>query len=153
VTISDAWLPDRDFVVAPPAPQAATVDIIHGKAARRPASIPKNAVILKAGERLSVQTQNTRYTVFMIRTSDQTVLIQGGRHFPRTTRAVLLGSAKGECEIHPGVLVLGQAMVLAEGGRCVVTSHVLGVRKERGRFEWRARTVAIDRGGASTQER
>ena len=90
-----------------------------------------DTVRLKAGERVRVRTGNTTYTMMMVRPEESRVLIRGGKHFPRTVQAHLLGSTLGEKDIWPDALVRGQSMVLSVQGKCIVTSPVLSIEKER----------------------
>ena len=89
------------------------------------------AVRLKIGERVRIRTGNSSYTLMMVRPEENRVLIRGGKHFPRTVQAHLLGSTLSEKDIQPDALVRGQSMVLSVQGKCIVTSPVLSIEKER----------------------
>ena len=90
-----------------------------------------DAVRLKIGERVRIRTGNSSYTLMMVRPEENRVLIRGGKHFPRTVQARLLGSTLGEKDIRPDALVRGQSMVLSVQGKCIVTSPVRSIDKER----------------------
>ena len=77
--------------------------------------------------RLEVQTQNTLYRIILLDPRESTVLIQGGRFFPRLTEAVLCGSSYGGSLLKSHWIGIGMRMEIIGGGHALVTSPVLGV--------------------------
>jgi hypothetical protein len=65
----------------------------------------------------------------MLNSVEQTVLLRGGRYFPRTAEACLLGAVE-EGKIRIGWLELGGRFGFSVGGRCFVTSSVVAIRRD-----------------------
>jgi hypothetical protein len=84
--------------------------------------------LLAPGEGLTVRTRNSTYQMVMLNSVEQTVLIRGGRYFPRTSEACLLGAiAAGKISI--GWLQRGRRFGFSVGGRCFVTSSVVAIKR------------------------
>jgi len=85
---------------------------------------------LAALSKLCVRTQNTRYQIILLDSSESKVLIQGGLFLPEFTEAILCGSSFGGSLLKSGWIGIDMRMEIFGEGRSIVTSPVRSVHIE-----------------------
>jgi hypothetical protein len=92
-------------------------------AARHPVALP----LLLPGTMVAVRTKNTLYRLTVIDGPARQISISGGRLFPRSTDAELLGAVDGEEGVKTGWIVEGLQLQLITADGPVITSVVEAV--------------------------
>ena len=77
-------------------------------------------------EKVTVCTANSCYELRVVCGSTGEVRVVGGRYFPQTTRATLLGASVGAL-LKPRTIAVGLCMELMHQGRRIVTSPVVSI--------------------------
>jgi hypothetical protein len=77
---------------------------------------------------LVVETQNTRYEIFVLDAKERKVLVRGGKYFVEPVEACLNGSTFGGSFVKLGVIGVGMRMEIHAGGRRIITSPVRSIR-------------------------
>ena len=77
---------------------------------------------------LNVRTRNSLYRIVVWRGT--TVLLQGGRRFPRSMVCRINGSGCGGSVLKLAWIGVGLRMEIVAGGRCIVTSPVREITTE-----------------------
>jgi hypothetical protein len=78
---------------------------------------------------LVVETQNTRYEIFVLDPKERKVLVRGGKYFVEPVEACLNGSSFGGGFVKLGAIGVGMRMEIHAGGRRIITSRVRSIRK------------------------
>ncbi len=80
---------------------------------------------------LVVRTDNSVYRITILRPHAREVLVQGGKFFPKRTRACLSGSTFGGSCLKIGWVGLGLHLEFHAGDQWIITSHVRAIAVER----------------------
>jgi hypothetical protein len=78
---------------------------------------------------LSVETENTRYQIFVIDPHARKVIIRGGRYFAEPVEAVINGASCGGSFVKLGVIAVGMRMEIYAAGGHIVTSRVRSIQE------------------------
>ena len=73
---------------------------------------------------LVVRTDNSVYRIMILKPHACEVLVQGGKFFPKHTRACLSGSTFGGSRLKMGWVGLGLHVEFHDGGQWIITSRV-----------------------------
>ena len=79
---------------------------------------------------LVVRTDNSVYRITILTPHTREVLVQGGKFFPKRTRACLNGSSFGGSCLKLGWVGLGLHLEFHAGDQWIVTSHVRAIAVE-----------------------
>lgn len=105
----------------PPVPSYGFLDAVPE--VRHPVAVP----LLLPGTMINVRTRNTLYRLTVVDGPARQISVQGGRLFPESTEAQLLGAFDGEEGVKTGWIVEGLQLQLMTSGGPVITSIVEGV--------------------------
>ena len=81
---------------------------------------------LDNNETLTISTANSTYQIKIICRSTGEVQVVGGRHFPETTRATLLGASVGSL-LKVRTICVGLCVEFLHQGRRIVTSPAVSI--------------------------